>query len=48
MAETIEETYETEVRRKTVRTSYKIQEVSNDLYRHFHYVKKIKNLFFLY
>lgn len=28
MADMIEETYETEVRRKTVRTSYKIEEVS--------------------
>lgn len=28
MADTVEETYETEVRKKTVRTSYKIEEVS--------------------
>lgn len=29
MAEMVEESYETEVRRKTVRTSYKIEEVSS-------------------
>lgn len=28
MADIVEETFETEVRRKTVRTSYKIEEVS--------------------
>lgn len=28
MAETVEETFESEVTRKTVRTSYKIEEVS--------------------
>lgn len=30
MADTVEETFESEVRRKTVRTSYKIEEVSTN------------------
>lgn len=33
MAETVEETYETEVRRKIVRTSLKIEEVSKKIAR---------------
>lgn len=33
MAEMVEESYQTEVRRKTVRTSYKIEEVSRDHHR---------------
>lgn len=32
MAETVEETFESEVTRKTVRTSYKIEEVSTQLF----------------
>ena len=40
MSEAVEETFETEVRRKTVRTSYKIEEVSKI---HFYFQLENKN-----